>query len=69
MNRQTRQTDSSLVCGDYICGPQPYVSIENTIKNNTAYVHSWLKAFKNDKRMSVIAASQAQLVADDITNE
>jgi len=41
--------------------------IENTIENSTAYVQSWLKALKNDTRMAVVAASQAQRAADYIT--
>jgi len=42
--------------------------IENTIENSTAYVQSWLKALKNDSRIAVVAASQAQRAADYITN-
>jgi antirestriction protein ArdC len=29
------------------------------IENSTAYVQSWLKTLKNDKRMAIIASSQA----------
>jgi antirestriction protein ArdC len=42
-----------------------YSGIENrTINNSTAYVANWLKALKNDSRMVLVAASQAQKAAD-----
>ncbi len=37
-----------------------------TIDNSAAYVASWLKALKNDKRMVVTAAAQAQKATDYI---
>ena len=42
----------------FLCG---FTGIENrTIENSAAYLASWLKALKEDHRMVVIAASQAQ---------
>ena len=42
-----------------------YCGIENkTINNSAAYLASWLDALKNDHRMVLIAASQAQKAAD-----
>jgi len=42
-----------------------YCGIENrTINNSAAYLASWLEALKNDHRMVLIAASQAQKAAD-----
>jgi antirestriction protein ArdC len=42
-----------------------YCGIENrTINNSAAYLASWLKALKDDSRMVLIAASQAQKAAD-----
>jgi len=40
--------------------------IKQNIKNKTAYIQSWLQALRNDKRMIVFAASQAQKAADYI---
>lgn len=36
------------------------------IENTAAYIRSWLKALRNDKRMVVLAAAQAQKAADYI---
>jgi len=42
-----------------------YCGIENrTINNSAAYLASWLDALKNDARMVLIAAGQAQIAAD-----
>jgi antirestriction protein ArdC len=39
--------------------------IENrTINNSTAYLANWLDALKNDSRLVLVAASQAQKAAD-----
>lgn len=38
------------------------------IKNHVAYIDSWLKQLKNDKRMVVFAASYAQKAVDYILN-
>lgn len=35
-----------------------------TIENSAAYIGSWLKVLKNDRRMVVMAAAQAQKAAD-----
>lgn len=45
------------------------VGIDNEIQNNAAYIASWLKALKNDRKMAVVAAAQAQKVADFILNK
>lgn len=39
-----------------------------TIANSAAYIESWLKALKNDKRLIITAAAQAQKAADYIQN-
>jgi antirestriction protein ArdC len=42
-----------------------YCGIENrTISNGAAYVANWLKALKDDSRLVLVAASQAQKAAD-----
>jgi antirestriction protein ArdC len=42
-----------------------YCGIENrTIHNSAAYLANWLKALKNDSRIVLVAASQAQKAAD-----
>jgi antirestriction protein ArdC len=47
-----------------LCGVS---GIENrTIDNSAAYVNGWLKKLKNDKRLVVLAAAQAQKAADCI---
>ena len=46
-----------------------HAGIENrTIENSAAYIHGWLKALKNDKKMLVMAAAQAQHASDYILN-
>jgi antirestriction protein ArdC len=45
-----------------------YCGIENTVSNSAAYIASWLEALKNDSRLVLIAASQAQKAADLILN-
>ncbi len=37
-----------------------------TLNNNAAYIQSWIRAFKNDPKILVIAASQAQKAVDYI---
>ena len=41
---------------------------QKTIGNSAAYIKSWLKALKNDKKMLVMAAAQGQKAADYILN-
>lgn len=51
----------------FLCG---HARIETKTLNNTAaYVESWLKALKNDKKMVIIAAAQAQRAVDFIVGE
>ena len=45
----------------------PLPRIKNTIENSAAYAQSRLKELKNENRMAVIAASQAQRAADYIS--
>jgi len=42
--------------------------IDNTRENSAAYVQGWLKSLKNDVKMVVMAAAQAQKAADYILN-
>jgi antirestriction protein ArdC len=41
----------------------------NTVNNSAAYIASWLKVLKNDKRMVVLAAANAQKAVDYIRND
>ena len=51
----------------FLCG---YAGIENkTIVNSAAYIQGWLRSLKNDKKMLVMAAAQAQKAADYILNK
>ena len=50
----------------FLCG---HCGIENaTIHNSAAYIQSWLKALRGDKRLAITAAAQAQKAADYILN-
>ena len=50
----------------FLCG---HVGIENaTIQNSAAYLQSWIKTLRGDKRLAVTAAAQAQKAADYILN-
>ena len=40
--------------------------VANTIHNSASYISGWLKALRNDKRMIVLAAGQAQRATDYI---
>ena len=51
----------------FLCGQ---AQIENkTINNSAAYVQNWLKELKNDKKLVVIAAAQAQKAVDWICKQ
>jgi antirestriction protein ArdC len=48
----------------FLCG---YCQIENkTIDNSAAYIKSWLRTFKDDAKMVIMAAAQAQKASDFI---
>jgi antirestriction protein ArdC len=50
----------------FLCG---FTGIENkTINNSAAYLRSWLMVLKNDARLVLVAAGQAQKAADLILN-
>lgn len=49
----------------FLCG---HAGIERTIENSAAYIQGWLKALKNDKKLLIMAASQAQKASDYILN-
>jgi antirestriction protein ArdC len=48
----------------FLCGRAGIV--ERTIDNSAAYVRSWLQRLKDDARLVVLAAAQAQKAADFI---
>ena len=48
----------------FLCGESGIV--DATINQSAAYVQGWLKALKNDRKLVVIAAAQAQKAADHI---
>ena len=43
-----------------------FCGIHTTIENSTAYIQSWLKVLKNDKKMIVTASGKAQKAVDFI---
>ena len=48
----------------FLCG---FTRIENiTLNNSAAYIQGWLKALKDDKKLVIMAAAQAQKAADYI---
>lgn len=50
----------------FLCGR---TGIENaTIHNSAAYLQSWIRALRGDKRLAITAAAQAQKAADYILN-
>lgn len=51
----------------FLCGQAGIV--ERTLDNSAAYVQSWLQRLKDDVRLVVIAAAQAQKAADFILNK
>ena len=46
----------------FLCGQAEIV--ERTIDNSAAYVSEWLKRLKDDKKLIIQAAAQAQRAAD-----
>jgi len=52
---------ASMLCG--------FAGIEQqTLENSAAYIQGWLKVLKNDQRLAIMAAGQAQHAADFILN-
>lgn len=52
---------ASMLCG--------FAGIEQqTIENSAAYIQGWLKVLKNDQKLAIMAAGQAQRAADFILN-
>ena len=41
----------------------------NSIQNNAAYIKSWIRTFKNDPKVLVMAAAQAQNAVNYIINQ
>lgn len=56
----------SEFCSAFLCG---HAGIEQkTLENSAAYIAGWLKALKNDKKLLIMAAAQAQKASDYILN-
>ena len=51
----------------FLCGHAGIVN--KTVDNSAAYIGSWLRKLKNDKKMVIYAASQAQKAADFVLNK
>jgi antirestriction protein ArdC len=50
----------------FLCG---HCGIEKaTIQNSAAYLQSWIKTLRGDKKLAITAAAQAQKAADYILN-
>ena len=50
----------------FLCGQVGIV--ERTIDNSAAYIKSWLERLKDDRKLVIYAAAQAQKAADFILN-
>jgi antirestriction protein ArdC len=50
----------------FLCGETGI--LEPCIDRSSAYIAGWLKALKNDRKLVVVAAAQAQKAADYILN-
>jgi antirestriction protein ArdC len=51
----------------FLCG---FAGIENvTLDNSTAYIQGWLQKLRNDKKLVIVAAAQAQKAANYIINK
>jgi antirestriction protein ArdC len=48
----------------YLCGISDID--QQTIENNAAYIKSWIRTFKDDPKVLVLAAAQAQKAVDYI---
>lgn len=53
------------ICAAFLCG---YAGITQTLDNSVAYIQSWLKVLRNDKKFVIDAASKAQRAFDYILN-
>jgi antirestriction protein ArdC len=51
----------------FLCG-KTGINVSSVFNNQIAYISSWLEALKNDKRMVIHAAAQAQKAVDYILN-
>ena len=50
----------------FLCG---HTGIENaTLQNSAAYLQSWIRTLRGDRKLAIIAAAQAQKAADYILN-
>jgi len=51
----------------YLCGITGIQ--QETIQNNAAYIKSWIRTFKDDPKVLVMAAAQAQNTVNYILNQ
>ena len=66
-NNYSREELVAEIGASFLCG---VTGIANkTIDNSAAYIQSWLKSLRNDKRLIVLAAGAAQKGADYIQNK
>ena len=66
-NNYSKEELVAEIGASFLCG---ITKIENkTIDNSAAYIQSWLKSLRNDKKLIVLAAGAAQKGADYIQNK
>ena len=51
----------------FLCGQTGIATA--TLRNSAAYIQSWIRTLKGDKKLAIIAAAQAQKAADYILNK
>jgi len=61
----TKEELIAEISASFLCS---YTGIEKTFSNQISYIQNWLTALSNDKRMIIIAASQAQKATEYILN-
>jgi antirestriction protein ArdC len=59
----SREELAAEFCAAFLCN---HAGIDNTIENSTAYIQSWARRLREDKRLVITAASQGQKAADYI---
>jgi len=69
INFGSEYSQEELVAEIGACFLSQHCGIENTFGNSTAYIQSWIYALKDDPKMIVHAAGQAQKAVDFLMHE
>ena len=66
MEERSKEELCAELGASFLCG---IAGIENTLDNSTAYIQGWLSELRNDPKMVILAAAQAQKAANYILGE